>query len=158
LEGLRAWHDDRPIQLIPSDWPGVTQTLHDQKILGWNLFFDGFVTDSWVATQQSYLEFLNKKTTGKRWTSRLIKRMWEIAWDMWRHHMQIMDTVDSLSLLAQMIALDEQVQACFTRHQENPIRAMHRWFSQPATSVASETLDFKEQWLEMVDAAWTYYH
>jgi hypothetical protein len=71
LEGLRAWHDNRPIQLIPSDWPGVTQTLHDQKLLGWNLFFDGFITDSWVATQQSYLEFLNKKTTGKRWTSRL---------------------------------------------------------------------------------------
>jgi hypothetical protein len=96
LEGLRAWHDDRPIQPITTDWPGVIQTLHDQKTLGWNLFFDGFITDSWVATQQSYLKFLNKKTSGKRWTSRLIKRMWEIAWDMWRHRMKIMDTIDSL--------------------------------------------------------------
>jgi hypothetical protein len=49
-----------------------------------------------------------------------IKRMWEIAWDMWRHRMKIMDTVDSLSLLAQMTALDEQVQARFTRHQVTP--------------------------------------
>jgi hypothetical protein len=66
LEGLSAWHDDRPTQPTTSDWPAVKQTLHDRQTLGWHLFFDGFITHSWMATQQLYLEFLSKKMTGKR--------------------------------------------------------------------------------------------
>jgi hypothetical protein len=125
LEGLSAWHDDRPpTQPMTSNWPDVEQTLHDQQTLGWHLFFDGFITHSWMATQQSYLEFLSKKTTGKRWLSRLIMQMWEIAWDMWRHRMKIVDTIDSQALIAQMAALDIQVQERFDGFHDTPIPAM----------------------------------
>jgi hypothetical protein len=138
LEGLRAWHDDRPTQPTTSDWPAVEQTLHDQQTLGWNLFFDGFITHSWMSTQQSYLEFLSKKTTGiilskktagKRWLSRLIMQLWEVTWDIWRHRMKIVDTIDSQSLNAQMATLDIQVQDRFNRFHDTLIPAMQRWFS-----------------------------
>jgi hypothetical protein len=83
--------------------------------------------------------------------------MWEVAWDMWRHRMKIVDTMDSQALIVQMNALDIQIQERFDRFHTTPIPAMQRWFSQPANTVALESLDFKQQWLNMVDAAWTFY-
>jgi hypothetical protein len=127
------------------DWPAIEQTLHNQQTLGWHLFFDGFIAQSWMATQQSYFEFLSKKTTGKQWLSRVITQLWEVTWDMWRHRMKIVDTIDSQSLIAQMAAFDVQVQDRSDRFQATPIPAMQRWFSQPATTIALESLDFKQQ-------------
>jgi hypothetical protein len=108
-------------------------------------------------TQQSYLTFIGKKTTSKRWASRLITELWEIAWDMWRHRMKIINTSDSQSLLALSTDLDVKIQARFTRFLDQPILEMRRWFSQPAHIVALETVDFKQQWIEMVDSAWAFH-
>jgi hypothetical protein len=77
---------------------------------------------------------------------------------MWRHRMKILDTPDSQSLLAQMTVLDEQIQERFTCFHTDPIPELQRWFAQPVDHVALETLDFKKQWLEIVDSALNYYH
>jgi hypothetical protein len=158
IEGLTAWHDqqEEPIT-ITSTWPGVEQTFSDQANLGWHRFVDGFLTDSWISTQQSYLTFISKKTTGKRWTSRLITQLWEVAWDMWSHRKKILDTPESQSLLALMNELDLQIQSRFNKFHDRPIPAMQRWFNQPMHIVALETVDFKQQWIELVDSAWAHY-
>jgi hypothetical protein len=72
-------------------------------------------------------------------------------------HMKILDTPDSQSLLAQMTVLDVQIQARFYSFYNDPIPEMQRWFAQPADHVALETLDFKQQWLKIVDSALKYY-
>jgi hypothetical protein len=60
-----------------------------------------------------------------------------------------MGTIKSQTMIAQMTALDTQVQERFNRFNNLPIQEMYRWFSQePATAIALETLDFKQQWLE----------
>jgi hypothetical protein len=83
LYSLRTWHNhEQPATDDYSTWSGVNETLLEQNSLGWNRFIDGFLADSWIATQQSYLTYIEKKTTGKRWASRLITQLWEIAWDM----------------------------------------------------------------------------
>jgi hypothetical protein len=111
---------------LTSDWPGVTRTLQEQEAMGWNKLVDGFIVESWLETQQLYLEFINKKTTGKRWASRLIVKLWEITWDMWRHWMKILETPDSHALLAQMTVLDLQIQERFTSFQKDPITELQR--------------------------------
>jgi hypothetical protein len=154
IDGLRAWHDHQVPTTTTSTWPGVNETLHEQNSLGWNRFIDGFLADSWISTQQSYLTFIEKKTTGKTWVGRLIIQLWEIAWDMWKHRIKILDTPDSQSLIALMSELDLQIQARFNRFHDQPIPAMQRrWFNQPPHIVALETVDFKQQWIELVDSA-----
>jgi hypothetical protein len=56
-----------------------------------------------------------------------------------------------------MTVLDEQIQERFTRFHTDPIPELQCWFAQPVDHVALETLDFKKQWLEMVDSALNYY-
>jgi hypothetical protein len=73
---------------------------------------------------------------------------------MWKHRMKILDTPDSQSLIALMTELDLQIQAHSTRFHDQPIPAMQRWFNQPPHIVALKTVDFKQQWIELVDYAW----
>jgi hypothetical protein len=72
-------------------------------------------------------------------------------------YMQILDTPDSQSLIALMTKLDLQIQARFTRFHDQPIPAMQRWFNQPPHIVALETVDFKQQWIKLVDSAWAHH-
>lgn len=58
LQNLKAWHDDRPSTTTPSDWPGITNLVHQQHQAGWTSFFTGFLTDGWADTQQAYYVFL----------------------------------------------------------------------------------------------------
>jgi hypothetical protein len=76
---------------------------------------------------------------------------------MWRHRMKILDNPDSQSLLAQMIVLDAQIQERFNQFADDPIPELQHWFAQPADHIAFETLNFKQQWLELVDSALEYY-
>jgi hypothetical protein len=54
-------------------------------------------------------------------------------------------------------ALDEQIQEHFNHFHTDPIAELQRWFTQPINHIALETLDFKKQWLEIVDSALNYY-
>jgi hypothetical protein len=158
LQNLKAWHDDRPSTTLPSDWPGITDLVNRQHQAGWTPFFTGFLTDGWADTQQAYYVFLKKRNTGRRWASQLIRKFWMISWDLWRHRMKIADTPDNASRLAHMLLLDQQIQERYNTHTPNTRLELRRWFSQPIDSVQAETLDFKEQWIQMVDSAHRYYN
>jgi hypothetical protein len=69
------------------------------------------------------------------------------------HHMKILDTPDSQTFLTEITKMVTQIHAIFSRFYDNPIPNMQRWFNQPAHVVALETVDFKQQWIEMVDSA-----
>ena len=46
----------------------------------------GFIPEAWAESQDGYYKWIKRWTTGKRWwAERLIKQLWEIAWDMWSH-------------------------------------------------------------------------
>jgi hypothetical protein len=71
--------------------------------------------------------------------------------------MKIAETPDNASRLAHMSLLDEQIQTQFEQHKNNPLPELRRWFSQPMQSIQTETEDFKEQWIQMVDTAIEYF-
>jgi hypothetical protein len=66
LKGLWSWYDQRPNQGFASKWPSVEDTIATQTDLEWQHFINRFTMESWLKTQQSYLESMDKKTTGKR--------------------------------------------------------------------------------------------
>jgi hypothetical protein len=71
--------------------------------------------------------------------------------------MKILDMPYSQSLIALMTELDLQIQARFTRFHDQPIPVMQRWCNQPPHIVGLETVDFKHQWIEVVDSAWAHH-
>ena len=55
----------------------------NQDRLGWDAAVQGRWSNDWIAVQQAYLDFIESKLSGKRWLIELIKKTWDIAWDLW---------------------------------------------------------------------------
>ena len=125
--------------------------------MGWNSFFDGFIPEGWIETQQTYYNFLKRRNTGRRWASQLIRKFWGVSWDLWRHRMKIANTLDNESNLAHMLLLDQKVQDRYEKYATDPRPELSRWFAQTIQSVQEENQDFKEQWIQFVDSALGYY-
>jgi hypothetical protein len=157
LTNLQQWHDQLPATVIVSDWSGLLDLFTQQHITGWRPFFDGFIHEGWIEIQQAYYTFLERRNTGRRWASQLIRKFWGISWDLWRHRMKIADTPDNASRLAHMLLLDDRIQTRYEQNATEPIPELHRWFSPTMQSLQTETQDFKEQWIQMVDTALGYY-
>jgi hypothetical protein len=113
---------------------------------------DGVIHSSWTETQQRYYEFLGRRRTGFRWHTQLIRRIWEISWDLWRHRLRILDSQDSLALARQHDALNARIDLAFTSKPSRLPLAAVRWFSRTPDVLYLETIDFKILWLEMVQS------
>lgn len=39
----------------------------------------------WAQAQQAYYLLIKSRHTGKQWVVALLKKFWDIAWDLWEH-------------------------------------------------------------------------
>jgi hypothetical protein len=66
-----------PAPPAPSyNWPGVNNIVLDQDAVGWRAFLKGGVLHAWAAKQQEYYNWIERRNTGKRWITILIKKLY----------------------------------------------------------------------------------
>lgn len=147
---LQAWYTD-------SDWnpprtvnPSVASAFSAQQRFGIQHTFDGFLPFQWAEAQHAYYLSLNRKTTGQRWLARLIQKLWETAWDFWRHRHKALISPTSLVRALRHNDVDEQIRQAYALYSPGPPPNLRRWFSASLPLLLSETLDFKQQWIEML--------
>jgi len=75
---LQAWWTGNP---PPQDLP----TAQQQTRIGWDKVIDGWLTLAWREHQEAYWAQWKHHKSSKRWTMELIKKLWNIMWDMWDH-------------------------------------------------------------------------
>jgi hypothetical protein len=82
----------------------------------------------------------------------LIKKLWEISWDMWEHRNGELHNPTSPAALREHARLD----ALITIEYQKPrklVKKDRRWFRRPSTLVFTEAINYKLQWLESVNLA-----
>jgi hypothetical protein len=47
--------------------------------------FEEWVDSGWGKTQKLYYIMLQSRCTGKQWRITLIRKLWQIAWNLWEH-------------------------------------------------------------------------
>jgi hypothetical protein len=103
-------------------------------------------------------EYLQKRNTGRRWASQLIRRFWTTAWDLWHHRTKIISTPNNASGIVHIALVDQQIQERYDQFAAEPHhQEMNRWFLQPIDELHGEPLDSKEQWIQIVDTAFHYF-
>ena len=154
---LKQWRLQTPWTPPVTTDPLVAQAFADQLLLGWERIGDGFLATSWAVAQQHFYETKNRKTTGKRWSARIISRIWQMIWDLWNNRQKALQDPTSLCLARRNTFLSEAISSHFlgfhtrTANQDpdlNPL--LNRWFSRPLPTLLAETIAVKEQWLAMV--------
>jgi len=76
--GLQAWHDN-------TELPGDPETPNHQAHIGWDMLLDGWLSLEWRAQQAAYWAQWKHQKSSKWWMVELIKKLWNISWDLWDH-------------------------------------------------------------------------
>jgi hypothetical protein len=81
IQTVRTEEDALPVPTYA--WPGINDLILKQDVVGWRNFMEGGILYKWAAKQQEYFDWIQRRNTGKRWLTTLIKKLWEIPWNMW---------------------------------------------------------------------------
>jgi hypothetical protein len=156
LRYLSSWNNSSEPPIPQYHWPGVNDLVKAQSTIGWRSFLEGGVLKEWEAKQSEYYVWLKRRNTGRRWTITLIKKLWEISWDMWQHRNAELTNPQSTASLREHARLDILI----TNEYNNllPLATKdRRWFRRPKELIFTETILYKLQWIESVGFARTRY-
>jgi hypothetical protein len=153
LSRLRSWQHQDDSPPAPSyNWPRVNDLIFTQDAVGWRAFLEGGVLKAWAAKQQEYLDWLKRRNTGKRWVATLIKKLWEISWNMWEQRNGELKNPESPASLREHARLDAQINHEY-RDLSTLAKRDRRWFYRPKTVLHTEPIEYKQQWLISVRLA-----
>jgi hypothetical protein len=150
ISRLQSWRNQETDLTQPSyNWPGVNDLVTKQDSIGWKNFLEGCVLQEWAEKQQEYYEWLQRRNTGKRWITVLIKKLWEISWNMWEQRNGEVNNPASPASLREHARLDAKITQEYEDLSTLYIRD-RRWFRRPKEVLFTEPLEYKTQWLESV--------
>jgi len=132
--------------------PDIRTTFTQQRRLGTDSLVFGWWATGWAETQDAYYKSLGKRTTGKRWLSRLIRKQWEIAWDLWRHRMKVANEPESFTIAREHERLNAAITIEYQRLSGTRLPPLRRWFRRPLPHLLQQNLAFKQDWLHVVRA------
>ena len=79
--------------------------------------------------------------------------MWEIAWDMWRHRMEVANADTSATLADNNDIINAEVILRYNLYAEMLPPDLARFFQRNVQAICLENLDYKQHWIEFVDQA-----
>jgi len=89
VASLQAWYMETP---TPVTSLHATQLEEDQKTIGRDRLIEGWIPVSWRLEQEQFWSHIRTHKSSKRWTSELIKKFWDVAWDLWDQHNEALHT------------------------------------------------------------------
>ncbi len=87
----------------------VEELLEGQAAIGWRQFFKGWLSREWKKAQQAYYTSMKSLWTSGRWTVTLIKKLWDIAWELWEHQNGILHEAHNVVSDVELQLLDRNM-------------------------------------------------
>lgn len=112
------------------------------------VFFQGWLSHEWTNAQHAYYLTIKSLQTGKRWTIALIKKLWDIVWDLWEHRNGILSNSLNVVSNKEMCILDRKIMDTFSRLQSMALSANDRHLiSLKPYRIFNKDMMYKETWL-----------
>lgn len=92
-ERLTAWRNHQEVNYPEPTLDFLATAYREQTDIGWYNFLQGRISNYWVKIQSAYYEKLESRRTGHTWASNLIRKLWEISWQMWNNQNDILYNV-----------------------------------------------------------------
>ena len=153
IEGLQAWRNNHPLERRRYTLPNLSAAVEAQTTIGWKGLLHGFTVIEWEHAQTNYLQFLNKRTTGRRWIAALIRKLWETIWSIWRYrnslvHEQTNEPLKKITALLNITMLRE------LHHGRSGLPSKYAYlFRKNGLDVFKISINQKKQWILTVWAA-----
>jgi hypothetical protein len=80
VDSLTHWHLDDVAGTTHIPWLQVI--IDKQKACGWYNFFEGLFLKDWRVAMNRHLSKLKSGKSSRRWAIALIRKLWQVAWDL----------------------------------------------------------------------------
>jgi len=121
--------------------------------LGGNYLSDGWVAHSWGAYQECIWLMGQSWKSCWWWIIKLIKKLWNVAWDMWEHHNDALHTSNNHQDAIIESKINDQVRTIFTSGLCDIPRDTFLLLQGNIEDVLKKTKSYKEQWVATILAA-----
>ena len=126
----------------------IRAVVLEQCPIGWPNMIFGFVHTKWKRLyEQTRMPQSKSRYTGERWITALIKRLFEVSWDMWTHRNGVLHATQKSVNPAEAERLRLRIDEEFlTGPLELPEQDHHRFRNKQA--LLQSTLDHQRRWLQ----------
>lgn len=150
---LRQWKGETNVDPLLTEHCGLRSAVLHQDELGWYNFLMGRISLQWREVQQRYYEWLGHRNTGRKWATALIKKVWEVSWDMWDHRNEVRLNTLTPAKRRRLVALNLLVTDEYQRGTEGLRPKDHHWLSKPQATILHYDFNRNEQWAESIQLA-----
>jgi hypothetical protein len=107
------------------------------------------VSTKWREDQSRYLSSIGSAKASRRWVESLIRKLWEVAWDLWEHRNGILHHKEASIIISQ---LNAEISTEF-REKESLLAPDKALFRVGLNSLLSKPIEIKQQWLARIKLA-----
>lgn len=152
MSHLRSWQSGEEVTYRPPR--ELEEAWREQCALGWNQFFEGWLSRLWVVEQQHFYTATRSQRMGKRWVSALIQKLWDTAWDLWEHRNGVLHKKENLVTASMGIHLNQRVTRVFIALCSRPLWSNNGHLVRlPLSQLLETNVNYKAQWLAVAEPA-----
>ena len=139
-----------PVPLPVTVSPTATAAFHIQDQYGWEGFLLGFLVKEWELTPSAYLLSIQSKLSPKRWCTTIIRKLWDIAWDLWDHRNGFIHNRDTG---CEIEFLNAEITKYYRNGHSHLSSSAKELFRQPLAHSLQSSLPNKQLWVQRSESA-----
>jgi len=148
MAGLRGWYSRE--NLFPmTNLLIVTQ----QNQLGWDLFVEGGLLRLWQLEQAKFWATIKTCRLSKRWVLELIKKLWEVLWDLWTHRNEELHSSEMARVQILENDINTRILQAFQSRSRDLLQDALHLLQAPQERVLAQPVITKQLWLDTLEAA-----
>jgi len=111
------------------------------------------LSEFWCQEQDEFWKWIKSRKLSKRWALEVIKKLWEVSWDLWTHqNMELHLSAEARELILKA-DVNWRVEEAFLGGSRGLPRDAVHLLQRPKEQVMRWQLTTKQQWLDSVAAA-----
>jgi hypothetical protein len=148
IEGLNSWRLGNPTSTSSQSSAHSAASL--QEDIGWQHFFEGRQATRWRELQHEYLQNTQSRRSSKRWSTAIIKKLWDIAWDLWEKRNGRLHHIEEGFVLAET---GKRIQDLWMDQRLRQIPSVQKLLPGRVEVLLEKSAHHRQQWLVQMEAA-----
>ena len=150
---MKAYQRNKKVGGFRTRKASIRRLSRQQDKLGIRSFGEGFLAKEWKEAQALHYGGENAETKSKRWVIQLIKKIWEVSWDMWqaRNHLIHYDKEVRDELFVQRMNVDLEVLWSEGRESKLLYRPERQFFMVTLESLLKKEEYNKVRWIDIAE-------
>jgi hypothetical protein len=153
INGMKAWSVGTPRRTSDCTPLHLRQALVHQDAIGWTNLLEGCMANGWTEAQNLYNRMIGSRRSGFRWTVAIIKKLWDIAWDLWEQRNGYLHDREYQETLNNMAGIDAEIRFQFRQGYTHLPRRAWYLFDGSVEDLLMTSLHYRQQWLDSITAA-----